>query len=147
MDEQSNDQSEGIPLRLDPEAESADSSLAAFLARPEDAPVYHGFRLLEPSMSDDGWCFGIISDPDWTEGRDWGDAFVVAPDDSRAGIVWQVGNSVLEVLIEPEVDRWGVYQVGIAHRVHDKQELVTQLQSWLPEFRRLHREWRAERPC
>ncbi|WP_406695034.1 hypothetical protein V5E97_28740 [Singulisphaera sp. Ch08] len=146
MGEQPNDQSEGVPLRLDPKADSAAPSLPAFLARPEGAPVYHGFPLLEQSRSDDGWCFGTISEPNCSEGRDWGDAFVVAPDGTRAGVVWQVGDPVLEVMIDPEVDRWGVYQVGVAHQVHDEQELVTQLQLWLPEFRRLHGNWRAERP-
>jgi hypothetical protein len=145
MDEPSNRQPEGVPLRLDPEAESADPSLPAFLARPEGAPVYHGFPLLESSMSDDGWCFGTISDPDCPVGRDWGDAFVLAPDGSRAGLIWEVREPTMEVCIEPERDRWGVYNIGIANLVHDERELVEQLQGWLPELRRLHREWRERR--
>ena len=43
MEEEPTWQPEGVLLRLDPEARSADSSLPAFLARPKDAPVYHGF--------------------------------------------------------------------------------------------------------
>jgi hypothetical protein len=107
MDEPAYRQPEGVPLRLDPEAESADPSLPAFLARPDGAPVFHGFPLLESSMSDDGWCFGTISDPDCPEGRDWGDAFVVAPNGSRAGIIWEVREPTMEVCIEPERDLWG----------------------------------------
>ena len=133
----------GIPLRLDPEAETADPSLPGFLARPDGAPVYHGFPLLERSKTPDGWCFGTISDPACPEGLDWGDAFVVAPDGSRAGIVWGVGEATLEVLMPPEAERWGVYGLGLARPVHDDGELGDQLRAWLPEFRRLHAEWRA----
>jgi hypothetical protein len=78
-------QPEGVPLRLDADAESADSSLPAFIARPAGAPVYAGFPLLEASRTADGWHFGTISDPACPDGLEWGDAFVVAPDGSRAG--------------------------------------------------------------
>jgi hypothetical protein len=145
MNEQEDWQTEGIPLRLDPEAESADPTLPAFLARPEGTPVYHGFPVLEASRTDDDWCFGTISDPDCPEGRDWGDAFVVAPDNSRAGIIWEVGATGVEVSIPPKDNRWGVYKLGFADRVHDEQELVQQLRKWLPELRRLHHNWQAER--
>jgi hypothetical protein len=37
----------GRPIRLDPDAESADPSLPAFLARPEGSRAYHGFALLD----------------------------------------------------------------------------------------------------
>jgi hypothetical protein len=144
MDEQSPLQPEGVPLRLDDDALSADPSLPAFLARPKGAPVYHGFPMLEHSRTDDGWCFGTISEPDCSEGRDWGDAFVVAPDGSRAGIIWEVGQSTMEVSLPPDEDRWGVFHVGFARRVHDETGLVEQLREWLPELRRLHLIWLAE---
>jgi|SRR5271165_3945359 len=51
MDEQPTWQPEGVTLRLDAEARSADSSLPAFLARPEDAPAYHGFLMLKQSRT------------------------------------------------------------------------------------------------
>jgi hypothetical protein len=136
---------DGLPLRLDPEAESADPALPAFLARPEGAPVYHGFPLLEESRTADGWCFGAISDPDDSEGSDWGDAFLVAPDGTRAGIVWEAGTGVLEVSIPPEEDRWGVYKLYFGSPAVDRRGLVERLREWLPELRRLHREWRAGR--
>lgn len=141
MEEQQISQPKGVPLRLDPDARSADPSLPAFLARPEDEPVYHGFPLLEQSRTEDGWCFGTISEPDCPEGREWGDAFVVAPDDSRAGIIWEVGETVLEVITPPEQDqgRWGVYKLGFAHLVHDEEGLVQQLGQWLPELRQRHK--------
>jgi hypothetical protein len=135
----------GIPLRLDPEAGSADPSLPGFLARPDGAPVYHGFPLLEGSRTPDGWCFGTISDPNRPEELDWGDAFVVAPDGSRAGIVWEVDEGKLEVILPPDEGRWGVYGLGLARPVRGDGELVEQLRGWLPELRRLHGEWQASR--
>ena len=38
MGEEASWQPDGVPLRLNPEARSAEPSLPAFLARPEDAP-------------------------------------------------------------------------------------------------------------
>jgi hypothetical protein len=64
MGEQFEPYPQGKPLRLDPDAESASPELPAFLARPEGAPVYHGFPLLEETRTPDGWCFGTISDYD-----------------------------------------------------------------------------------
>jgi len=123
----------------------ADPALPAFMARPAGAPVYHGFPLLEESRTDDGWCFGIISDPDCPEGRNGGDAFVVAPDNSRAGLVWRVGPAELEVISPPTTTRWGVFTVGITREVHSCQELAEQLQAWLPELRLRHAEWVTRR--
>jgi hypothetical protein len=134
---------QGKPLRLDPDAESADPGLPAFIARPQGAPVYHGFPLLEESRTADGWCFGMISDPNCSEGCDEGDAFVVAPDNTRAGLIWHVGPLDLQVSLEPESDRWGVYDIGIADTVHSQAELVKQLQTWLPELQRRHTAWIA----
>jgi hypothetical protein len=70
MDEQPTSQPEGVPVRLDPDARSTNSSLPDFLARPKDAAVYHGFPILENSRTDDGWCFGTVSEPDCSEGSD-----------------------------------------------------------------------------
>ncbi len=145
MEEEQSCQPEGVPLRLDPDAQSADSALRAFLARPDNAPVYHGFPMLELSRTDDGWCFGTISEPDCPEGSDWGDAFVVAPDGSRAGIIWEVGESKIEVSVPPDEGRWGVFHVGFACQVHDEAGLVEQLREWLTELRRFHRSWLAKR--
>jgi hypothetical protein len=82
------DQRDGLPLSLDPAA-SSDESVPGFLARPEGAPVYHGFTVLE-GVEAEGFRLGTISalGPD-----DYGDAFVIAPDGSRAGLVWEVGES------------------------------------------------------
>jgi len=40
----------------------------------------------------------------------WGDAYVVDPDGTRAGIVRCMKGPVTEVVFPPEPGRWGVYQ-------------------------------------
>jgi hypothetical protein len=81
----------GRPVHLDPDAESADPELPAFLARPAGAPPYHGFPVLDVEV--DGFRLGAISgfafdDPD--EDGTCGDAFVIGPDGRRAGLIWEV---------------------------------------------------------
>ena len=137
---------DGIPLKLDAAAESADPSLPAFLARPEGAPCYHGFPLLEETRTDDGWCYGTISSYDnaW-EGWTRGDAYVVAPDNTRAGIVWSVGDPSITCLDGPaaeSADRWAVYSLTLPRPVRSRSDLVTGLIGWLPELRRRFDEWR-----
>jgi hypothetical protein len=86
-----NDQPErraGRPLKLDPLAESASQTEPAFIARPAGAPVYHGFEVLVDVVVG-GFTFGKITDFE-RETCDEGDAFVVAPDNSRAGLVWEI---------------------------------------------------------
>lgn len=83
------DQSQrGLPLAIDHKAASTSPTEPAFIARPESAPVYHGFVILD-DIAIEGFMLGKITD--WeAEPCDTGDAFVIAPDGSRAGIVWEV---------------------------------------------------------
>src|SRR5690348_7001773 len=94
---------EGVWARVDPTAPSEDPNLPAFIAAPKDAPVYHGFPILAGSEKD-GFVFGAITDP---KGANWGDAYVIAPDGSRAGIVWITDEDPKPVVCEPEPGRWG----------------------------------------
>ena len=75
----------GRPIAVDPKATSASASEPAFIARPAGAPVYHGFQVLEDIIVE-GFAFGKITDFE-AEPSQEGDAFVVAPDNSRAGLV------------------------------------------------------------
>lgn len=77
--------------------------LPAFLAPPNGAPAYHGFPLLDGSEKE-GFTFGVITEP---VGAKWGDAFVIAPDGSRAGIVWQTEGNPSPIVCEPSIGRWG----------------------------------------
>src|SRR4029077_14218638 len=78
----------GRPLAIDHKAASISPTEPAFIARPEGTPVYHGFVVLD-DVTVGGFTLGKITD--WAAApSDTGDAFVIAPDGSRAGIVWEV---------------------------------------------------------
>lgn len=97
------------PLQLDADAARADPSLPAFLARPEGAPVYHGFVLTDVQV--DGLRLGLISGAQ--DDAASGDAFIVAPDVSRAGLVWDRAADSTEVkpaqVYRYTPDRWGAW--------------------------------------
>ena len=127
----------GKRLRLDAAARSDSPDLPAFLSRPANAPVYHGFSLVEESRIE-GWVFGTISEYEDPEGCEWGDAFVVAPDGSRAGIVWQVGDFEVHVVCPPDGTRWGVYGFAYHAPVRTTSEFVKMCHTFLPELKRRH---------
>src|SRR5215470_12816961 len=85
------EQSKGKPVAVDHNAVSASPTEPAFVAPPKGAPVYHGFVVLE-DVSVEGFTFGAITDFD-AEPCDVGDAFIVSPDGSRAGLVWEVSQT------------------------------------------------------
>lgn len=128
----------GKRVLTDDTAVSSSRGLPAFLARPEGAPVYHGFPLLDESQTD-GWRLGVISsfddDPD---GCDSGDAYVVAPDGSRAGLVWAVGDFETHEVSPPTADRWGVYGIAFPGVVRCAAELVEFFRAVLPELKAIH---------
>ena len=104
----------GYAAVVDPEAESASSDLPEFIAVPADAPAYYGFPLLQGSELE-GWAFGVITSPVGDEPRVWGDAYVVAPDGSRAGIVWRAAGDPEPGIVCPASEGcWGVY--GLSFR-------------------------------
>jgi hypothetical protein len=134
----------GQPVRIDEAALSADPNLPAFIARPANAPVYHGFPLLEQSKLE-GFVFGVITEPSGTEPAEWGDAFVVAPNGSRAGIVWQIGHGEPSVVCEPSQGRWGVYSFYFAGPITTEADLLQHLHSILPALKDYYEA--AERTC
>jgi hypothetical protein len=135
----------GKPLRLDQSARSASPDLPAFLSRPPGAPVYHGFPIVEASRID-GWAFGTISDYEDPAGCEWGDAFVVAPDGTRAGIIWQVDNFEPQEVCVPDRERWGVYGFAYPTAIRTTADFVRMCHSFLPELRRRHAAAMASRP-
>lgn len=128
---------DGKPLRLDPQAQSSSSDLPAFLARPADAPVYHGFPPVAATETD-GWCYGAITEFEDSDGCTEGDGFVVAPDGSRAGLVWAVGNFQTEELLPPDADRWGVYSMAFPRPVRTTGDIVECFHAVLPQLKELY---------
>jgi hypothetical protein len=130
------------PLRLDETAKSSSSELPAFLARPEGAPVYHGFPIIPETMTD-GWCFGAITEYANSDGCDTGDAFVVAPDGSRAGLVWEVGEGEPAEICAPDNSRWGVYAVSFPIPIRTSDDLIVCFRAILPKLQRIYERIRS----
>ena len=116
---------------IDSDAQSTDSDLPAFIAAPKGAPAYYGFPILEGSEKD-GFSFGAITDPRGDTPKNWGDAYVVAHNGSRAGIVWQAGNGEPSVVSPPSQGRWGVYGFHFSAPIQSDRDLVQCLHSALP---------------
>lgn len=130
-------------LHLDLTAESADPSMLPFMAPPDGAPPYHGFGLTTVTV--DGFRLGAISDflndPAAAEG---GDGFVEAPDGSRAGIVWKwEDDAYVFQTVEPTSDRWGVWLVGVPHRMTDLESARANFELIVPMLRPHWEAWRA----
>jgi hypothetical protein len=131
----------GRPLALDPTAKSASPSQPAFLARPAGTPVYHGFQVLD-DINVDGFVFGKITDFE-AEPTDSGDAFVIAPDDSRAGLVWEVsGTKYFSEILPVEAGRWGVWGVTFPLEMTTRENVRLNLASVLPSLKKKWEEWR-----
>jgi hypothetical protein len=125
---------DGQVARVDPEAESEDDELPAFIAAPKGAPAYYGFPILEGSEKD-GFRFGAITDPRGDTPKNWGDAYVVAPNGSRAGIVWQAGAGEPSVVNPPSEGRWGVYGFHFSAPIQSDQDLIQCLHAVLPDLK------------
>ena len=98
------DQPASRRLAIDEQTESADPALPAFLARPAGVPVYHGFPVIDGAEGD-GFRLGMITDF-LSESALEGDAYVIAPDGSRAGLVWESGCAAyLRQALAPEEAR------------------------------------------
>jgi hypothetical protein len=113
----------GRPMAVDSDVVGTSSDALAFITPPDGVPVYYGFPVLEDVVVD-GFIFGKITDFD-AEPCTEGDAFVIAPDNSRAGLVWEVGETVsISEVVPMDANRWGVWKVRfrvrwIAGRMRD----------------------------
>ncbi len=124
----------GRRVTTDPDAPSSDPSLPAFIARPAGSPVYHGFVVV-PETCTDGWCLGSITEFEDPEGCTGGDAFVIAPDGSRAGLVWEVGSEPLQEIIAPDPQRWGVYAIWFPSPTRTVEDMVNNFRFVLPQLK------------
>lgn len=135
----------GRPLAIDVNARSASRAEPAFIAKPEGAPVYHGFQVLEDVVVD-GFQFGKITDFE-AEPSQEGDAFVIAPDNSRAGLVWEVADKVsVSQIIPLEPGRWGVWAVSFPNAMNSRENVRRNLELILPTLKQKWEEWREKFP-
>jgi hypothetical protein len=132
----------GRPLAIDATAQSASPTEPAFIARPEGAPVYYGFVVLD-DVTVDGFTLGKITDFE-AEPCDEGDAFVIAPDGGRAGLVWEVYDPPYFQEVSPiETGRWGVWGVGFRLPMNSRENARRNLESILPELKLRWAEWKS----
>jgi hypothetical protein len=134
---------EGKTLKLDEKAESASKNLPAFLAKPDGAPVYYGFPLLKESEIE-GWILGIITEFEDENGCEEGDAYVVAPNGDRIGIVWDVGVGQIETVCEPNNERAGVFQVWFPKVVKTKEDMIDNFRCILPQLKKKYEELKKQ---
>jgi len=123
----------GSRLRYDPKARSATPGVPSFVARPEGAPIYHGFEVV-PETETDGWIYGAISDYEGGPHTE-GDGFVVAPDGARAGIAWATDTPDFYEIAPPDDERWGVYGVRFPRPVSSVDDLVFNFRAVLPKLK------------
>ena len=105
-------------------------------------PIYHGFVIV-PETCTDGWCLGAITDFEDPKGCSGGDAFVVAPDGSRADLLWDVGSEPMQEILPPDPDRWGVYAISFPHVTRTVDDLVAAFRAVLPQLQAKHAQVRA----
>jgi hypothetical protein len=96
----------------------------------------------------DGFTLGKITD--WeAEPCESGDAFVIAPDGSRAGVVWEICHpAYFQEVIPIEAARWGVWGVGFLLPMTSRENARKNLESVLPQLKSRWREWKSRfQPC
>jgi hypothetical protein len=115
------------------------------LSEETDAPPYSGFPVFD-DVALDGFKFGAITDFEAEDAPTNGDAFVEAPDGSRAGLVWELASEAyVEEIIPPEPDRWGVWDVGFPYPMQTRNDARRNLVAILPHLKEKWEQWRARR--
>ena len=133
----------GRPLAIDRNAASANPAEPAFVAPPKGSPVYYGFPVLE-DVTVDGFTLGAITDFE-AEACSEGDAFVVAPDGSRAGLVWEVTPRRYFQEVAPiDGGRWGVWAVSFQLPMDSRENARKNLASTLPDLKGRWVEWKQQ---
>ncbi len=133
-------------MLIDSQAVSADPAKPAFMAPPPNSKPYYGFPLID-GIEIDGFRFGAITDylqGDSPAGCTIGDAFVEAPDGTRAGLTWEVGDERKFSRIKEPDERWGVYYFSVPFPVKSKQDMRRNFATILPKLKELHKEARSK---
>ena len=128
-------------LALDLDAVSNRDDEPAFMAPPDGAKPYHGFRLLE-DVEVMGFTLGAITDFSRYPGLETGDGFVEAPDGARAGLEWRLSNEpYLLMMAPPSARRWGVWLVGFTRPMNSFDAARANLRDLQPALEEKWREW------
>ena len=128
-------------LAIDLDAISSRPGEPAFMAPPDGSGPYYGFRLL-PEVAVDGFVLGAITDFEQFPGLESGDAFVQAPDGSRAGLEWRISDeSYLLMMASPTAERWGVWLAGFTEPMDSLAAARINLASIKPGLEERWRNW------
>lgn len=102
--------------------------------------MYHGFCVW-PDVVVGGFIFGVITDFEETE-TDAGDAFIIAPDGSRAGLIWSISDAYyFEQACSFEKGRWGVWAVGFEGPMRTKEDARRNLARIVSDLREQWMRW------
>ena len=106
--------------------------------------MYHGFRVLSDVVVD-GFTLGAITNFE-VEPTTESDSFVAAPDNSPAGLGWEVSASgYFEKVRDETDDRWGVWAVSFPFPMTSRQNARANLAAILPLLKPIWQEWRRDR--
>jgi hypothetical protein len=102
----------------------------------DEIVIRHGYPVIAASECE-GWFFGAMtqfleSAPDTS-----GDGFVVAPDGSRADLLWQIGVGECTEILPADESRWGVYSVWFPKPINTLDDLIFGFRFLLPDLRKL----------
>lgn len=111
-------------------------------ARSEEASAYYGFEILG-DVTVEGFRLGKITDFE-AEPTETGDAFIVAPDGSRAGLVWEVSSENYFEEVMGKSGSWGVWAVSFPHPMTSPDNIRRNLESILPELKKEWEKWRLQ---
>ncbi len=112
----------------------------------ESIPVYYGFTVLD-DVEVEGFKFGKTTEFEVGPNVTYGDAFVVAPDGSRAGLVWEVSKeneTYFEEVFPLASNRWGVWAVSFPYPMRNREDARRNLQAVLPELKEKWSEWQRQ---
>ena len=128
-------------ILIDPKAKSAKRGEPAFIARPKGQPVYYGFPIVA-GLDYKGFRLGLITEPEIAEDGEDGDAFIIAADNSRCGITYEVtGDFAVSEMLPPDEDRWGCYNVRLVYTMSTLAGQVANLQDMVDALEPAWKKW------
>jgi hypothetical protein len=107
---------------------------------PKDRRAAYGTSGVIADSEIDGWFLGLIGNPwlgPWPKRN--GDLFVIAPDGRQAGVAWESAGPCIKLILGPDAERWGVFQVRFPIPVMCMADIVRNFHEVLPLLKEQHR--------
>ena len=102
-------------------------------------------RVVEETRTEDGWVMESFGSFDQIKGSWQGTGYVVAPDGSRAGIMWSVGEGANLEYQPQDSDLWAIYKISFPKPVFNAADLAANFGRVLPDLRARYEVRGAER--